>query len=198
MSQNKFLITQSLISSWLWSYKLEDGYDDFLSTLKREPQQQTTAIRDGIIFENCLNEVLKGAEIPDTHEWHKPIKQMARYLADSQQQVALSKDITVDGIDFVLYGILDYLRCGIIFDCKFSKTYSVGKYLTSPQTSAYFELVPEAYEFQYIICDGKYVYREKYRRDEVEPITKTIHQFIEFLKRYGLLDTYKEHWKSKY
>ena len=59
----RFLITQSLLSSWLWSYKLENGYEDFLKTLRREPIQQTKAMRDGIHFENVLNAVLNGAEI---------------------------------------------------------------------------------------------------------------------------------------
>ena len=60
---SRFLITQSLLSSWLWSYKLEDGYEDFLKTLRREPIQQTKAMLEGIRFENCLNAVLDGAEI---------------------------------------------------------------------------------------------------------------------------------------
>ena len=38
----RFLITQSLLSSWLWSYKLENGYEDFLKTLRREGQFQQT------------------------------------------------------------------------------------------------------------------------------------------------------------
>ena len=36
--QNKFLITQSLISAWQWALKLDDGYEDpLLKTLRREP-----------------------------------------------------------------------------------------------------------------------------------------------------------------
>ena len=195
---SRFLITQSLLSSWLWSYKLEDGYDDFLKTLRREPIQQTKAMLEGIRFENCLNAVLDGAEIEPTHEWYKPITQLANELQGAQQQAALSKDVTIGGVGFVLYGKLDYLRAGIVYDTKYSKTYRVGKYLDSVQHPMYFALVPEAREFQYKICDGKYIYTETYRPDEVEPIERTIKHFMDFLDKQNLVKTYCEFWKSKY
>lgn len=195
---NKFLITQSLISSWLWSYKLEDGYEDFLKTLRREPIQQTKAMLDGIRFENMLNAVLNGAEIEPTHEWYKPIMELYPTLFGAQQQVRLSRDIRVDGMNFVLYGVLDYLKAGVIYDTKYSKTYRVGKYLDSPQHPAYFALTPEAREFTYLICDGTYIYRETYRPDELEPIERTISQFMAFLDRQNLVSTFCEQWRSKY
>lgn len=197
-NQNKFLITQSLVSAWQWSLILDDGYEDFLKTLRREPIQQTRQMLDGVRFENCLNAVLDGAEIVPTHEWYEPITQLYGMLAGAQQQVALSHDMTIDDMDFVLYGRLDYLLAGHIYDVKFSKTYSVGKYFDSPQHSFYFALVQEARTFDYLICDGKYVYRETYYPDDVEPAEKIIKNFIRFLKNMNLLDIYKENWRSKY
>ena len=196
--QNKYLLTQSLLSSWLWSYKLENGYEDFLKTLRKEPIQQTKAMLEGIRFENVLNATLNGAEIEPTHEWYKPITQLANELQGAQQQAALSKDVTIGGLDFVLYGKLDYLRAGIVYDTKYSKTYRVGKYLDSPQHQMYLALVPEAREFQYKICDGKYIYTETYRPDEVEPIERTIKYFMDFLDKQDLVKTYCDNWKSKY
>lgn len=195
---NKFLITQSLLSSWLWSYKLENGYEDFLKTLRREPIQQTKAMLEGIRFENCLNAVLNGAEIEPMHEWYKPIMELYPTLAGAQQQVRLSRDLTVNGVTFVCYGVLDFLKAGTVFDTKYSKTYSVGKYLDSPQAPMYLFLVPEAREFQYKICDGKYIYTETYRPDEVEPIERTIKNFMGFLDKMDLIKMYCENWRSKY
>ena len=194
----RFLITQSLLSSWLWSYKLENGYEDFLKTLRREPIQQTKAMRDGIHFENVLNAVLNGAEIEPTHEWYKPIMELFPTLYGAQQQASPSKDVVIDGICFVLYGRLDFLKAGVIYDTKYSKTYRVGKYIDSPQHPFYFALVPEAREFQYKICDGKYIYTETYRPDEVEPIERTIKNFMDFLDKMSLVDTFTAHWRSKY
>lgn len=195
---SKYLITQSLISSWEWDLKLEGKHEEFLKTLRREPIQQTKAMLNGIRFENCLNAVLNGAEIDTTHEWYKPITELASELQGAQQQVRLSRDISVGDINFVLYGVLDYLRAGVIYDTKFSKTYKVGKYLTSPQTSMYFALVPEASKFSYKICDGEWVYTETYTPDEIEPIERTIQHFINYLKRTSLLDVYLLNWQSKY
>ena len=195
---SRYLITQSLLSSWLWSYKMEDGYDDFLKTLRREPVQQTKAMLDGIRFENVLNAALKGAEIEPNHEWYAPISELYWTLRGAQQQAAISKDITVQGVGFVLYGRLDYLKAGIVYDAKYSKTYHVGKYIDSPQHPMYLALVPEAREFQYKICDGKYVYTETYHLDEVEPIENTIKHFMDFLDKMHLVDIYCDAWRSKY
>ena len=86
------------------------------------------AMLDGAAFENCLNATLDGAEIDPSHEWYKPITQLYGILAGAQQQVALSRDMTIDDLDLVLYGKLDFLLAGHIYDTKYSKTYNVGKY----------------------------------------------------------------------
>ena len=59
----KLRITQTLLSSWLGSFKYDTGYDDFICTLNREKKQPTKAMLDGIKFENCVNNVLDGATI---------------------------------------------------------------------------------------------------------------------------------------
>ncbi len=194
----RFLITQTLLSSWQWVYKLDDGYQDFLDTLNKKPIHQTKAMLEGIRFENVLNAVLSGASIDPTHEWYAPVMKLKPVLEGAQQQVKVSRDIQVNGIDFVVYGVLDFLKAGIIYDSKFSKTYHVGKYRDSPQHPSYFFIVPEAYEFQYKICDGTYIYTETYRPDEVEPIERTIGHFMDFLDRQNLVDTYTTNWISKY
>ena len=191
----KVRITQTLLSSWEYSFKLDSGYDDFIATLNREKKQPTEAMLNGIRFENCLNSVLNGEVIPEDHEWHDVITEMAQELDGSQQQVTLFREVDVCGDTFLLHGVLDYLRAGRIWDCKFSKTYHLNKYLTSPQTAMYLTLVPEARDFTYIVSDGKWVYRERYPRDIVPPIEPTIKCFAEYLKKHGLWDVYCEKWK---
>ena len=178
-------ITQTLLSSWKYSYILENGYEEFLKTLRREPKQQSKQMLEGIRFENVLNGVLDGAPIDPKHEWLYPILEISDELCGASQQVTLFREIEVQGVTFLLHGVLDFLKQGVIYDTKFSKRYEVGKYLDSPQTSMYFALVPEARLFEYIISDGKYVYREKYPRDllgdGIEPIETTINNFMSFL-----------------
>ena len=195
MRTSKVRITQSLLSAWEWSFKTDDGWDDFIAALNREKKQPTQAMLDGIRFENCLNNVLKGEPIYQDNEWYNVLVEMSCELQGAQQQVSLFQDCEVDGQPFLLHGVLDYLREGHIWDCKFSKTYHLNKYLTSPQTPMYLSLVPEARDFTYIISDGKYVYREKYPRDIVPPIEPTINQFMQYLKKHGLWEVYCEKWR---
>lgn len=195
MRTSKVRITQSLLSAWEWSFKTDDGWDDFIAALNREKKQPTQAMLDGIRFENCLNNVLKGEPIYQDNEWYNVLVEMSCELQGAQQQVSLFQDCEVDGQPFLLHGVLDYLREGHIWDCKFSKTYHLNKYLSSPQHPLYLSLVPEAIDFTYIISDGKYVYREKYPRDIVPPIEPTINNFMQYLKKHGLWEVYCEKWR---
>ena len=194
---SRYRITQTLLNSWLYIYKADSGGDDFLTTLNRQGKPKTKAMLDGMKFENIINACLDGQEINNSIEWAEPILKLLPILSGSQKQVTVFKDLVVDGIPFVLHGVLDFLKAGIIYDTKFSKTYKVGKYLDSPQHPMYFALVPEAYEFRYLICDGKYIYEERYRPDEVVPIEYTVRQFMKFLDRENLVDTYCKLWKIK-
>ena len=196
-SKNKYRITQTLLSNWLFVYKTDNGYEKFIKCLNRIKEKPTQQMLDGIQFENCVNSVLDGALIPDDHKWYKPVIEITNFLDRSQKQVNLFKDITVDGVPFLLHGVLDFLKAGIIYDTKFSKTYKVGNYRESPQTPMYFSLVPEAYKFIYVICDGKYIYKESYSRDDVIPIEQMIKDFMRFLDQYNLVDTYCEKWKVR-
>jgi hypothetical protein len=198
MSTNpKVRITKSLLDSWLWAFKRDDGWDDFLSVLHREKKPPTQAMLDGTRFENVLNNVLNGEAIPADHEWVSVIAEMSKDLYGSQQQVTLFQDCDVNGQPFLLHGVLDYLRAGRIWDCKFTKNYHLNKYFweETSQTAMYLALVPEARDFTYIISDGKYVYRERYPRDIVPPIEPTINNFMQYLKKHGLWDVYCEKWR---
>ena len=165
-----------------------------MRTLNREKSPPTKAMLDGIRYENVLNSVLDGERIPQDHEWYTPISEMAWELWGAQKQVVLFREIEVNHCVFLLHGVLDYLREGHIWDCKFRKTYHLNKYLNSPQTSMYLKLVEEARDFTYIISDGTYVYRERYPRDIVPPIENYIKPFMDFLKLHNLWDVYEEKW----
>lgn len=193
---NKVRVTKSLLDSWLYSYRKEDGYEDFLRTLNREKTPPTQAMLDGTAYENMLNNVLNGEPIYMENEYYDVLIEMAYELQGSQQQVVLFKDVDISGQPTLLHGVLDYLIAGHIYDCKFSKTYHLNKYLWeyTTQTGMYLALVPEAFDFTYIITDGKYVYRERYPRDIVPPVEYTINQFYKFLKAHGLWEIFETKW----
>lgn len=191
----KVRITQTILSAWLYSFKTDDGYADFLKTLNREKKQPTKKMLDGVRFESCINNVLDGAKIDESHEWYGVVTELSNYLWRSQKQVTLFEEVKVDGEIFLLHGVLDFLRAGVIFDTKFSTTYHLNKYLNSPQHSLYLRLVPEARRFEYLISDGKYIYKEVYPREIVPPVENYIKNFMKFLKQHGLWEVYVEKWR---
>ena len=77
---SKVRVTQTLLTSWEYSFKTDDGYESFLKTLNREKTPPTKAMLDGIRYENCLNSVLLGEHLPPDHEWFFPITEMAEEL----------------------------------------------------------------------------------------------------------------------
>jgi hypothetical protein len=191
---NKYHMTQSLLNDWQRVFTAEDGYEGFIKSLNRIPKTPTDAMLLGIEFEGVVNSVLDGAYIPSNHKWYNPIMELKELLDGSQQQVSVKRDIYVDGVCFQLHGVLDFLKAGIIYDTKFSKHYYMNKYLHSAQHPSYFYLIPEAYEFQYLSCDGEFVYKEIYRPEDTTPIEVTIRQFMQWLEKHHLIETYTSIW----
>lgn len=195
----KYRITQTLVSAFEWAFKKENGYEEFLRTLNREKTPITREMLLGTQYENILNNVLNGEFIPPDHEWYKPVLEMASELDGAQQQVSIFREICVENTTFLVHGVLDYLKAGHIYDCKFSQRYSgrnnITKYMRSPQTSFYAYLVPEAKDMIYIISDGHFVYRETYARDIIEPAETAIKNFKHFLENQNLVKIYQEKWR---
>lgn len=201
------LITQSLLSSWLYTFNCTEGYeeeanDDFLRTLRREPGEQTDAMRDGIMFEKGVY-ALAGdpksmAALP---AWKEASSKIADIIRGGQIQVKVQRDIAIDGDDYLLYGVLDAMKAGIIYDVKFSSkgfgaAELAGKYLESPQHPAYMYCVPEALAFKYLVSDGNELYIETYTRKTTPDIGGIIHNFRNDLRARGLDDIYTEKWAA--
>ena len=202
-----YLITQSLISAWQYMFECYDGYEDdakasFLATLNREKTEPTDAMLNGIEFENEIYRAVTGAERTPHPKWENGIQAVAPIIAGAQIQVKAYREIEVDGMTFLAYGILDALKAGTIYDVKFkNKSFGsaelAGAYLNSPQHSMYFYLVPEAYEFQYLVSDGNDLYTERYTPEMARPLAEIIREFVAGITEMGLLKTYKEKWAAK-
>lgn len=201
----RYLITHSLLSSWLYMLK-ENPYEDatserdplqeFLQVLRREPTETTEAMLNGINFENLVDAIANG--VGDRNDnWYDAAANVANRIRGGIPQVKISKQVEVNGYTLVLHGRLDWLKAGEIFDVKFTKNYDPGKYFTSTQHPMYFELVPEARCFTYLVSNGSGVWPETYRRDESPSIKVTIGDFLEWLTVTGYMDLYQKHWVAK-
>lgn len=203
----RYLITQSLLSAWNYMYNCYEGCEEnatasFLSSLRREETEQTEAMLNGIEFEQNVYAAAAEQVRPPHPKWESGISAVSELLKGAQFQVRVQREIKVAGMTFLVYGVLDALRAGTIFDVKFkSKSFGsldlAGDYLDSPQHPFYFYLVPEAREFLYLVSDGNDLYIERYTPDETPAAESLIIAFVEFLKSAGLMDEYKEHWRAK-
>lgn len=196
----KYLVTQSLLSAYSYMFKGgDDAFESFITTLKREPTPQTYAMAQGLSFEDDVYGYAGGDEIVNT-QWEEGIKKVAGVIKSAPTQVRLSRDITVNGVDFLLYGILDAIRCGVIYDVKFSSksldsVEAAGRYLESPQHPAYMYLAPEAYKFEYLVSDGQELYIESYMRHQVPYIGDYIAEFLSGIRHMDLFGLYAERWQ---
>lgn len=192
----KYYITPTLLNSW--QYNIKNGtLEDFIKVLDKEEFEPTESILKGFEYEKYMQEnfeeTLNGA-----------------------YQVKVSKEYG----DYLLYGIIDCLKGGIIYDYKYTQNYEVGKFFNNHQTLMYLEMVPEAKKMVYLIANKfekveyqdlnfkdvsniKYevgdIFREEYTKDMFpETIDSILHKFEEWLKTYNLFDLYTEKWKCKY
>lgn len=203
----RYLMTHSLLSSWLYAMQDNpyedatsdrDSFAEFMMTLRREQTPTTEAMQKGIDFENLVTAIVNGEQTPsDWDKWYNAASEVAAIVRGGCLQYKAKKEIKVAGITFLLYGRLDALKAGTIYDIKFSSSYDKGKYVDSTQHPTYLELIPQAGEFTYLVSNGGTVWKETYRRDETPDIRDVISDFVSWLGENNLMDVYKEHWEAK-
>ena len=192
----KYYITPTLLNSW--QYNIKNGtLEDFIKVLNKEQFEPTESILKGFEYEKYMQENYKET-------------------LNGAYQVKVSKEYG----DYLLYGIIDCLKGGIIYDYKYTKNYEVGKFFNNHQTLMYLEMVPEAKKMIYLITNkfnkieypdiefkttakieyevGE-IFREEYIKDLFpETIESVLHKFIEWLKAYNLYELYTKKWRCKY
>lgn len=201
MSEPRYWMTQSLLSSYLYYLNCEDekadaAYESLLKTIRRVETPATQAMLDGQRFEDCINKTVAGETVDTPEKWQRAVKQFANICNGGASQTPLAGELKVFNLHFVLYGIADYVKAGQIYDIKKTGIYTYDKYFCSPQHPMYFHLLPEAQVFTYLVFDGQRTYKERYFRDDCpRKIEDIIADFICFLDRNNLLCEYKENWK---
>jgi len=200
-----FLITHSLLSAWSFLLK-ENPYEtaestanpmeDFMRVLRREPTDTTEAMQNGIDFENDVTAIVQGRSA-NNEKWQDAAAKVAQIIQGGRLQHVAKETVTVGGTPYLLYGRLDALKGGTIYDIKFSRSYDRGKFFTSTQHPAYLELVPEANDFVYLVSNGTDVWTEHYTREETRSILPTIQSFADWLDGQGLTPVYRQYWLAK-
>lgn len=199
-----YLITQSLIGAWNYMHtcceeRREKAYKEFLDTLNRVQRKTTKEMQNGIDFENEVYKQSAGIARSAHPKWENGIRAVATVLTGAPVQIKARRGLTLGSTELLVYGVLDALKAGTIYDVKFSnKSFAsaelAGKYLNSPQHPTYFFLVPEATRFQYLVSDGEDLYTETYTRANSVPFEELAKEFLEALEALGLMGVYKEKW----
>lgn len=192
----QYYVTPTLLNSWQYSIK-NGTLEDFIKVLNKEEFEPTESILKGFEYEKYMQENYKET-------------------LNGAYQVKVNKEYG----DYLLYGIVDCLKNGIIYDYKYTKNYDVGKFFNNHQTLMYLEMIPEAKKMVYLITNKfnkveqpdlnfkdlskiEYevgnIFREEYTKDMFpETIESILHKFEQWLKIYNLYDVYTEKWKCKY
>lgn len=201
----RYLMTHSLLSSWLYTMR-ENPYEDmtterdpmeeFLMVLRREPTPTTEAMQKGILFEDMVTAITRGAGDPKDR-WYGAASKVAAIVGGGLLQYRAKKVIEVGGMSIVLYGQLDCLKAGTVYDIKFSGSYDRGKFQSSTQHPTYLEIVPEAKDFVYLVSNGSEVWTETYRREDTPDIRPIISDFLDWLRAVDLMQVYQEKWVAK-
>ena len=205
LNRERYLITPSLLNSWGYIWNCEDNvresekdaisfedkvldarqkaFEDFLKTLNRITSEPNEYMQAGIDFEE---------------ECYKGNTCVSPIIENGAFQISGSKDVRVNGLNILMYGRLDVLKGGIIYDIKRIWKYSLPKYSKSYQHQFYLELFPKAYKFEYLAFDGTKLHREVYfPSDNTQEIECVISQFLEWLKENDLYKIYLEKWRCK-
>jgi len=201
---SRYIITHSLLSSWMYVLKgnpyedmttERDAFHDFMRVLRREPTETTEAMARGIEFEDLVTDIIEG-DADTEHHWYRAAAKIADKVKGGVLQFNAYRSLEVDGMDILLHGRLDVLKAGRVMDIKFSRSYDRGKYIDFTQHPVYLCLIPEAKAFTYLISDGNEVWSETYRRDETADVRVIISDFLAWLTDHGLLAIYKEKWAA--
>ena len=202
--QTPLLVTPSLLNSWLYIWlsrdnvkesandaicledkqdlEMQKAYDEFLGTLRREQKPPNENMLRGIQYEE---------------DCYKGLTDASPIIKGGAFQIVGKKYVVVDNVPFLMYGRLDVLKNGIIYDIKRVTRYATQKYLHSAQHGFYLDLFQDARQFTYLAFDGNKLHQETYYRGQYKPTEAILSDFIQWLRENNLWDVYASLWASK-
>lgn len=204
-----YLITKTLLDNF--AYYLQDEYKtqedcrkEFLNMLSREKFAPNEAMQAGLDFEAKVEEFTKTfkAGIRSPEGVGTPVGYIGSIVAGGVWQARCSRELDINGKNFMLYGRCDVVKADTVYDIKFTtKTgnYDLGKYTDSSQHLIYLHCTGLP-KFSYLLSDGKDWWREDYfNNPKIEDEIKSkISDFIAYLEGdKEASDLYYSRWASK-
>ena len=202
-AQPYYRITPTLLNSW------QNIFDSYLYVKESENDEICLEDKVALKREQATKEfvdLLNRIPVPDNEFMKRGREYEADVYANKDKvfspivengafQVTIKKKIIVADTPVMLYGVLDCLKAGKIYDIKRVSKYAYGKYKRSHQHPVYLYLVPNAIDFTYLVMDDKEEHHEEnYIRENCEDILQTIAQFISWLKSNDLYEIWTQKW----
>jgi len=134
---------------------------DFLDTLNKVKFEPTPAMQAGIDFENEVEKYTLG----DSETKSECVIEFGELLIGSIWQEKVRRELKIGEFDLLLYGRTDAIKRNTVYDVKFTKNYTVGKFESSIQHWLYL-YCSRLKEFEYLVSNGKANYVEFYTWSE--------------------------------
>lgn len=164
--------------------KITEAQDNFLLILHREFYEVQ-------FYPKYVHQFLEG----DTLFGSEPgIEEIADIVKGGAWNVKGTALLTIGGIDYKLCIQPHFIRGPNVFQIYQLQQYSSGLFYKYATHSMAFKCIPGMFSFEYLISKGKDVYREKYTKTDVTPITEIISSFYAWLDSIGLLYIYEKNW----
>jgi hypothetical protein len=203
------LMTASLLDAYKWLQEAPAGkwqnkaLEDLTAKIRREDTfEANDAIARGMAFEKaiCSNLALDRKEFVAKCSMLMSLKNGTEHAEANagkfwevchagQQQVKVTGNITVDGMEFYLFGFADIAQPNITVDIKTTGNYKGPQSYTSKNQHLIYEYCRDVYDFCYIVAD--YEGGEFVEHVHVIPIKDEKEQVLHKLK--GRLQNFK-HW----
>lgn len=208
----RYLITPSLYGSYLYYTstdfnqiyadveKAEEAeqkaYQDWLNTLNKVRTPTTEVQQRGIDFEDAVRDLSNGlgTDLIEGDEL-STAEAIARIVEGGLWQETLKKETD----NYLLYGRADVIKQDTIYDIKRVSSYDIGKYGKSIQHLLYMECAGLD-KFDYLISDGKSIYKETYTRDiyTMPILLEKIGMMVDFIKSTPEFSKpFNEFWTAK-
>lgn len=208
----RYLITPSLYGSYLYytatdfnqiysdAEKAEEAeqraYQDWLNCLNKVRTPTTEVQQRGIDFEDAVRDLSNGlgTDLIDGDEL-STAEEIASIVEGGMWQEVLKKETD----NYLLYGRADVIKQDTIYDIKRVSSYDIGKYNKSIQHLLYMECAGLD-KFDYLISDGKSVYKETYTRDKetLPKLLGKIDLMVDFIKSTPEFSKpFNEFWTAK-
>lgn len=220
----KHLVTSSLLDGYDWLTSCPESWksralDDFIAMIRRQPRPVSEACKRGIEFERLVCNNCDGMDSDEfrsfmTKHYSTRLKgealnkavdvvcEVAESCKGGEQQVAVMKDIEIDGKEFHLFGYADVVFPRKIIDIKTTGNYKGDEAYLKRSQHLMYSLCTGIKDFEYVIAVFRGDYPADIRRVKASPMEeecrsvlgRRIRDVARFLENAGLWDDYENNF----